>query len=141
MQTSKENMLRAFKNAGYRLTRQREAVCGYLEGLNGDHPSARQIFDGLKKDCRELSVATVYNTMGTLVNLGMIKIIEFEAGDNRYETNLDPHVNLICQTCGKIDDLFVGLDVHVRCALEKSDFRVSDCRVEYYGRCSECCVS
>ena len=141
MQSSKDEMIRAFKNAGYHLTRQRVAVCEYLEERNGEHPSARRIFDDLKGVCKGLSVATVYNTMGTLASLGMVKVIEFEAGDNRYEKNLEPHVNLICQSCGKIEDLFVGLDVHVRCSLEKSGSRVSDCRVGYYGRCSECCAS
>ena len=138
MQASREDMVKAFKNAGYRLTRQREAIFGYLAGREGEHPSARQIFDDIKGTCRGLSVATVYNTMGTLAGLGIVKVIEFETGDNRYEKNLEPHINLVCTTCGTIQDFDVGPDIHVRCAREKAGFRVDDFRLEYYGRCSAC---
>ena len=138
MTASKEQIVQVFKSAGYRLTRQREEVFAYLSASNGNHPSARQIHRDLSTSCRGMSVATVYNTMGTLVRLGLVRVIEFEAGDNRYEKNMEPHVNLICRSCGKIEDFEVGSEVHVKCALEKTGFRVSDCRMEYYGRCAGC---
>ena len=93
----KRDIEQAFRNAGYRMTRQREAIFEHIASSNGDHPSARQIYDDLRDSCEGLSVATVYNTLGILVRLGIIKIIEFEAGDNRYEKNLEPHINLICR--------------------------------------------
>ena len=140
MSSSKENFIGAFRDSGYRLTRQREKVFEVLAKASreGRHPSARQVLQELKSKDEDISVATVYNTMGSLVRLGLIKVIEFESGDNRYETNLEPHVNLICSDCGSIQDLHVGPSIHTECARERLGFVVTDFRLEYYGRCAEC---
>ena len=77
------------------------------------HPSARQVFQEAKKGYPGLSLATVYNTLETLVKLGLLKVMDFQATDNRHETNLHPHINLICTVCGKIQDFEKGLHLHM----------------------------
>lgn len=138
MAYSKERMVGAFREAGQRITRQREAIFEYLSRPRIGHPSARRVYEDLRADHAGISVATVYNTLGALVRLGLIKVIEFESGDNRYEINLDPHVNLICLSCRKITDLDIGPSIHVECARKELGFTVSDFRLEYYGRCADC---
>jgi len=131
-------MVRAFREAGQRITRQREAIFDYLARPRTGHPSASRVYEDLSREHAGISVATVYNTLGALVRLGLIKVIEFESGDNRYETNLEPHVNLICLSCRNITDLDIGPAIHVECARRKLGFAVSDFRLEYYGRCADC---
>ena len=127
-----------FRSAGLRLTGQREKIFEYLSSLDGIHPSARQIHEDLKGQGARVSVATVYNTLGALVRLGAIKVIEFESLDNRYELNIEPHINLICTSCGDIRDFHTGALIHAKCAMEEMEFSVEDSRLEYYGRCSAC---
>lgn len=129
-----ENALRA---AGYRLTRQRKAILNYLATTDA-HPSAQKVFQEAKKDHPGLSLATVYNTLDTLARMGLIKILDFQAMDNRHETNLVPHINLICTSCGKIQDFEEETTIHVREVKQKFDFEVEDFRLEYYGMCSAC---
>jgi Fur family peroxide stress response transcriptional regulator len=129
-----EKVLRA---AGYRLTRQRKAILNYLATTDG-HPSAQQVFQEAKKDHPGLSLATVYNTLETLAHMGLIKILDFQALDNRHETNLVPHINLICTVCGKIQDFEDGSIIHAREVKEEFGFEVEDFRLEYYGICSAC---
>ncbi len=138
MSRARENIVKAFREAGYRITRQREIVFDLLAKAKGRHPSARQIFDDLRESHDNVSVATVYNTLGALTRLGLIKVIEFESGDNRHETNLEPHINLICLSCNSIRDLDIGPPIHVECARKQLGFTVKDFRLEYYGHCSEC---
>lgn len=128
----------AFHAAGLRMTRQRELVFDYLSGLTGIHPTARQIYEALKDSHAGISVATVYNTLGALARLGLIKVIEFESLDNRYELNLGTHVNLVCTSCGEIRDLSSPPEIHTRCAMEEMGFTVQDVRLEYYGTCAAC---
>ncbi len=135
---SKARLSEAFRSAGFRMTRQREFVFDYLSGLTDIHPSARQIYNALKDRNAGISVATVYNTLGALVRLGMIKVIEFESLDNRYELNLKAHINLVCTSCGDIRDLHSTPMIHTRCALEEMNFTVEDFRLEYYGTCASC---
>jgi Fur family peroxide stress response transcriptional regulator len=138
MSHAKQRMIRAFREAGQRITRQREAVFDYLSRPRAGHPSARKVYEDLREEHAGISVATVYNTLGALVRLGRIKVIEFESGDNRYEINLDPHINLICLSCRNIADLDVGPSIHVECARKKLGFSVKDFRLEYYGHCADC---
>ncbi|MGD8226538.1 MAG: Fur family transcriptional regulator [Desulfobacteraceae bacterium] len=130
-------MEKALRAAGYRLTRQRKAILNYLAAAEA-HPSAQQVFQEAKKDHPGLSLATVYNTLETLARMRLIKILDFQALDNRHETNLVPHINLICTSCGKIQDFEEGSTIHAGEVKQKYGFQVENFRLEYYGLCSAC---
>ncbi len=122
--------------AGVRLTPQRRAILAYLAST-GEHPSARQVYVEVKKGHPDLSLATVYNTLGLLVRLGHLKVLDFEP-DNRYETNTAPHINLICTVCGKIQDFAGRATVTAEEVLAKAGFQVLDNRLDFLGLCAEC---
>ena len=130
-------MSAALLEAGLRMTRQRKAVLDYL-APSAVHPSARQVFDEVSKAYPEISLATVYNTLATLVRMDLVKVMEFDALDNRYDTNLSPHINLICTSCGKIQDLKEGLPAQPARVKNETGFEVLDYRMEYYGICEAC---
>jgi Fur family peroxide stress response transcriptional regulator len=132
-------MEKALRAAGYRLTRQRRAILNYLATTEA-HPSAQQVFQEARKEQPSLSLATVYNTLETLASMGLIKILDFQAMDNRHETNLVPHINLICTSCGKIQDFEEELTIRAGEVKEKFGFQVKNFRLEYYGLCSTCRV-
>lgn len=132
-----KNMQNALRAAGSRLSSQRRAIVDYLASSTS-HPSARQIFNEVKKKQPDLSLATVYNTLGVLSRMSLIKVMQFDVTDNRYEPNTSPHINLICVSCGNIEDL--GLEVPFCLEQIKAEvgFEVRDSRLEYYGFCSKC---
>ncbi len=134
---TRNEMERALRVAGRRITEQRKVVLDYLADTK-EHPSANQVYQEARKRYPGLSLATVYNTLEALVKIGIIKVIEFNAMDNRHETNLTPHVNLICTVCGKILDFEEGFNVNPEMARAKLGFEVKDYRMEYYGTCAEC---
>lgn len=105
-----------------------------------DHPSVRMIYEAVRISQPGLSRATVYNTLGILVRLGQIKVLEFDL-ENRYEMNLRLHINLICTVCGEIQDLEEGLPSSPEALLPEQGFLVLDHRLEFYGICSECRAS
>jgi Fur family peroxide stress response transcriptional regulator len=132
----REKVINALQGAGYRLTPQRQAILDYLASTDV-HPSAQQIFQELQKTHPYISLATIYNTLGVLVRLGFLKMLEIEP-DNRYETNLRQHINLICDICGKIQDLEGGLSISSEEVMHRVGFQVLDSRMEYHGICPEC---
>src|SRR5574342_715439 len=99
------NLTSALKRAGMRLTPQRIAICEMLAGSR-DHPTAAAIYRQLKPQFASLSLATVYNTLETLVSLGALNSLG-QAGDGavHYDADLEPHVNLACISCSRIIDL------------------------------------
>jgi Fur family peroxide stress response transcriptional regulator len=134
---SPNQMIEAFRTTGRRMTPQRRAILSYLAGRT-DHPSARKIYRTLSPREPSLSLATVYNTLAVLVDLGLVREIEFEAVDNRYDTNLAPHLNLVCVRCGSILDFEHGLPVSPDTIQAELGFEVVDVRLEYRGFCAAC---
>ena len=132
-----EEIVAAIHASGRRMTRQRQAIIEYLAGRN-DHPSARQVFSAVKAGESRMSLATVYNTLSTLVELGLIKEMEFEVEDNRYDTNVSPHINLVCSICGSIADLDRRPSVSVDEIRAVLGFETTGIRMEYHGICASC---
>ncbi|MBN1105979.1 MAG: transcriptional repressor [Deltaproteobacteria bacterium] len=133
----KKSVMEKMREKGMKLTPQRRAILEFLVRKGTSHPGARVIHEHLRKKLKSLSLSTVYLTLKELERHGLIRILEFDRRDNRCETNLDMHVNLICKRCHQIKDLpFLPLDP--REVLKKAGFQVSDTRVEYYGLCERC---
>lgn len=75
-----------------------------------------------------MSLSTVYATLNELSRLGIIKTLQFDKMENRYEGNLEAHINLICERCGKILDYRLSVAVDRK---EETGFSVTDTRLEY----------
>ena len=52
-----------------------------------------------------ISQATVYNTVETLRDLGLIVPVKGEDGRLHYDLDTTPHVNILCRKCGRIEDV------------------------------------
>ena len=134
----KETILKGMKEKGLKLTPQRLAIVDAFVEQNPLHPSARLIYREAKKKCRGLSFSTVYLTLNELSKHGIIKMLEFDRMENRFDGNVEEHINLICKGCHKITDHEAPPDLHGQAIGEKSKFLVTESRLEYYGYCSEC---
>lgn len=134
---TKEDMEQALRAAGFRITRQRRAILDYLASTDS-HPSAREVYREVKRNAPDVSLATVYNTLGTLVRVDLLKLIDFESMDNRYDRDPGPHINLICTACGGIEDFGRGYPASPEEVKAEAGFDVRDVRMEYYGECAGC---
>ncbi|MHC1743339.1 MAG: Fur family transcriptional regulator [Syntrophobacteraceae bacterium] len=132
----RQEMEEALRKAGYRITGQRKAILDYLVSTP-EHPGAYKILEEVKKVHPGLSLATVYNTLQVLTVNGLIKMLTFRE-DNRYEANLSFHINLICTSCGRVQDFEAGTLISPEEVREKIGFEVMSYRMEYEGLCSEC---
>lgn len=134
----KRELVGGLREAGFRLTPQRTAVCEEL-ARREDHPTAQALFYELKPRFDSLSLTTVYQTLDTLVRTGTITSLG-SAGDDsiHFEVNTDPHINLACLSCHRIRDLESAvvreLEGEVQAAIGS---RVLSGRVVYYSECLE----
>jgi Fe2+ or Zn2+ uptake regulation protein len=134
----KEFILKKMKEKGLRLTAQRMAIVEAFVEQTPLHPSARLIHQEAKKKYRGLSFSTVYLTLNELSKRGIIKMLEFDRMENRFDGNVDLHINLICKGCRKIVDHEAPPELHGQAIGKKAQFLVTESRLEYYGYCSEC---
>jgi Fe2+ or Zn2+ uptake regulation protein len=134
----KEFLIKKMREKGLRLTPQRLAVVDVLVEKNLLHPSARVIYDAAKRRTKGLSLSTVYYTLHELSRHGIIKTLEFDKMEDRYEGNLTDHINLICKECHRIIDYRIPIVIDAREVNRKTRFWVTDTRLEYYGYCGKC---
>jgi Fur family peroxide stress response transcriptional regulator len=131
--------INALKQAGYRITAQRRAICDYLANTQS-HPTPYQVYAEIAREHPEISRATIYNTLNTLQELGAIVEIGFGVGHTHYETNSGPHINLICLRCHQIVDYRGALPIdEVQASMiRETDFQPIAFKVEVIGFCAEC---
>ncbi|MCX6078897.1 MAG: Fur family transcriptional regulator [Chloroflexi bacterium] len=133
------DLTNTLKLSKMRLTPQRMAICELLT-ISNQHPTAAMIYSELRPQFPSLSLATVYNTLDTLVTLGAVNVLG-HAGDDQvhYDADMAPHVNLACVTCHRIVDI-PSAHVHQLNSeiSQASGYKLLGARVLYYGLCPEC---
>jgi Fe2+ or Zn2+ uptake regulation protein len=134
----KEFLIKKMREKGLKLTPQRLAVVDVLVEKNPLHPSARSIYNAAKRRTKGLSLSTVYFTLNELSKHGIIKTLEFDKMENRYEGNVTDHINLVCKECHGITDFKIPIVIDSREVTRKTRFWVTDTRLEYYGYCHKC---
>lgn len=114
---------------------QRMAVLGHVADKR-THPTADEIFSSIANNFPSLSRATVYNSLHTLVDSGILRELEIESGVTRYDLALQPsHGHFMCRHCGRIYDISVAQDL-LRAMSDK--YRVESIDVYIKGICPEC---
>jgi len=89
---------------GLKATHQRIVVYEALTALHGHHPVAEAVYQLLKPAHPTISLGTVYKTLDSFVETGLIKRVLTEAGGKRYDTNLVPHSHIYCSNTKEILD-------------------------------------
>ena len=132
-------VVQQLRQGGVRVTPQRLAIAEAV--LNSsDHPTVQQIHERVQQHFPSMTLATVYSTLGVLSKSGLIQELPF-AKQSRYESNVSPHVNLVCIGCGSIADADDSSDVILRLRDEVSsetNFQVMWQRVDFHGWCRSC---
>ncbi len=133
---TRSELTSALKDAGFRLTPQRTAICAALAARE-DHPTAQSIHEELKQQYESLSLTTVYQTLDSLVRIGAIRSLGTAGDDSvHYEPNIEPHINLACLTCHRIRDLeSEAVRELEREVSEATGSKVLSGRVVYYSDC------
>ena len=134
----KESIIKKLREKGLKLTSQRQAIIEVLVEKRDLHPGASQVYHEAKKKKKSLSLSATYATLNEFSRLGIIKMLQFDRMENRYEGNLEDHINLICERCKKIMDYKVSIGVDASKVAKKTGFSITDTRLEFYGYCREC---
>ncbi len=132
-------MLReALEANGQRFTEQRSAVYQYLMNTTA-HPTADDVFTAVRSTIPDISLATVYKSLETLVSCDLATKLTYGDGSARYDGRTDPHPHARCLSCGSVLDVPGHLNASVLTGLgEVPDFSVEGYRLELVGVCGKC---
>lgn len=133
-----DDMRSIFREKNLKVTPQRYAIYKYLCSTK-EHPSAETIYNELKEEYPMLSLATVYKTLRTLVDIGIVQ--ELNAGEDnfRYDANAETHPHIMCLNCGRVDDI-EGADFGFlnELAARNTDYTIESHKLYFYGICRKC---
>jgi len=138
MKDLKTTILRKLKESRLKLTSQRLAIIEVLMENTPLHPGASLIYRKAKKKFKGLSLSTVYYTLNEFSKHGIIKLLEFDKMENRYEGNISHHLNIVCMGCGSILDFPKALPISSKEVENQMGFKPYEMRFEYYGYCRKC---
>ena len=127
---------------GLRRTAPRIAVLATLQPVDG-HLSVAEIHQRLidsEVGDAPPDMATVYRTVTTLVEAGVLHALTVEGGVTTYGVAEDPHHHAVCTRCGTIIEVPAQrLSSALEHAIEGSSFTLSDrAGLTLHGLCPRC---
>ena len=123
---------------GFKVTAQRLAVLRAVAGR--PHLTADDLVELVRADLGTVSRRGVYDAVGVLADMGLLRRIQPAGSAARYEDRVgDNHHHLICRSCGRMVD--VDCAVGAAPCLEAADragYQIDEAEVIYWGRCPTC---
>lgn len=119
--------------------RKRDAILNCVRSTTV-HPSADWVYEHVKAEIPDISLATVYRNLSLFKEQGLISSVATVSGVERFDGNTAPHVHFICTGCGRIVDLHnLSVPQELKSAAARdSGGQVSSCQLTFTGLCKEC---
>jgi Fur family transcriptional regulator, ferric uptake regulator len=122
-----------------RATRQRAAVSGLLDRL-ADFRSAQEIHEELRRVGEGIGLTTVYRTLQSLADAGMVDVLRTDSGESVYrQCSTGHHHHLVCRHCGHTVEV-EGPTVEAWAEAIASEHGFSEIShtLEVFGTCTTC---
>ncbi|MCB2197947.1 transcriptional repressor [bacterium] len=133
-----ETFKAAVQEAGLKLTHQRLEVFRELAS-SADHPDAHGIYDSVKHRLPTVSLDTVYRTLRTLSDLGLINMLGTAGESIRFDANTRKHHHFVCVNCGLVRDFENEELSALQVQEDLVGFgRVLETQIEVRGICNDC---
>jgi len=137
-QKSDALIIETLRKNGYKATTQRIAVCRFALHSR-DHPTAQRIYNEVRRIHPTVSLATVYKTLQILTEHGLIQELDLPQSQARFDSYVEPHINLVCMQCGNIQDFNdKTAQEMVERVTTQAEFTRTGQRLDIYGLCRTC---
>lgn len=129
---SLEDAVDRCQNLGMRLSRQRRFILELL-WQEKEHLSAREIYDRLNQQGKEIGHTSVYQNLEALSSQNIIECIE--RSDGRLYGNIsDSHSHVNCLDTNQILDVDVKLPPELLAQIEQqTGVKITDYNINFYG--------
>ncbi|SFH30201.1 Fur family transcriptional regulator [Pontibacter chinhatensis] len=101
---TRDELRQRLLEGGLKATHQRIVVFEAVMELHGHHPTPEEVYQHLRPANPTLSLGTVYKTLDTFVETGLIKRALSEKGGKRYDANTHVHNHIFCSKTKEIVD-------------------------------------
>jgi len=133
-----DQLSRGLRDAGLRLTHQRLEIVRVV-AADVTHPDVETLYRTVRERVPTISLDTVYRTLATLEEHGLISRVLFTPGPARYDANSARHHHFVCTRCGLIRDVQdADLDAIKPTAGVARIGRPEAVSVQFRGMCAAC---
>ena len=126
------------RQQGFKVTAQRLAVLRAVSGR--PHLTADDVVEVVRADIGAISRRAVYDAVGVLADMGLLRRIQPAGSAARYEDRVgDNHHHLICRACGRMVDVDCAVGA-APCltAADDAGYEIDEAEVIYWGHCPTC---
>ena len=101
--------LKVLKDANLRPTKQRVSLVHNIYKYGNRHVNAESLHKEILDTGDNVSLATVYNTLHHLTNLGFLRQVKINAKQNYFDTNITDHHHFFDKSNNSLIDISKGL--------------------------------
>ncbi|MBU1642890.1 transcriptional repressor, partial [bacterium] len=121
---------------GLKATLQRLAILEEIHRYG--HIDVDALFASLNKRFPTLALGTLYRNLNELSQKNILTEVTLPGQKQKYEIAKAPHVHLICEQCGKIEDKTIDLHAVIAQLEEENHYKINCKAVSFYGLCEAC---
>ena len=103
-----------------------------------EHPNAQKIYLEIKKKLPRISLSTIYRTLEELEKQNLLRVINVEPKEKRYETNFSDHLDFYCTSCRRVFDVPLVEIMDIKRRLETQGYKTNENSFVLKGICSTC---
>jgi Fur family ferric uptake transcriptional regulator len=102
--------------------------------------TADAVAETVRAEMGSISIQAVYDVLGVLVDVGLIRRIQPAGSPARFEARVsDNHHHVICRICGRVADVDCAVgSAPCLTAVDDMGYEIDEAEVIYWGRCPEC---
>ena len=108
---------------------------------NHVHPSADMIYEDVHRNIPTLSRTTIYNTLRTFVEKGLVTAITIEENEVHYDADISLHGHFKCTACGTLYDIEIDLlhvDKRLLASRKINGHLITEKHLYFKGICKKC---
>ncbi|WP_063049186.1 Fur family transcriptional regulator [Nocardia arthritidis] len=127
------------KPVGIRSTRQRSAIAALLGDID-EFRSAQDLHDELRKRGEGIGLTTVYRTLQSLADAGMVDVLRTDSGESVYrQCSTGHHHHLVCRHCGHTVEVEgPTVEAWAEAIAGEHGFSEISHTLEVFGTCTTC---
>jgi Fe2+ or Zn2+ uptake regulation protein len=133
------SVLALVREQGGRVTTTRRAIIAALVDADDHHVTAQALADRVQRSHPDIHPSTVYRTLDTLSDLGVVEHAHLGHGPTVYHLTDRRHQHVVCEKCGAVVEIPLSVfDPLVRELRDDYGFELRPEHVAMVGRCAAC---
>lgn len=127
------------RDRGFKITNVRKQLINTFSNTN-EPLSARDIYNEFKLKGINVNKTTIYRELQFMIKENLLIEVHLNPQETSYESaELMHHHHLICEVCGKIDNITNCIANNLEGdVLKKKGFKIIRHSLEFYGTCNKC---